>query len=329
MKDLDDFKTYFSSTLVPDLAKLEDRRHVMKEMSTRVMAVAVSGVFLSWALAYVDILPWYSVPIALVVTPALAYLYYRGNYYDGAIPDEFKEIAVTKIVSFADESLTYEPEGFIPFEEFRNSRFYPLTPDHYGGDDLIKGTIDGMPMMMSEIVAQYESTDINPKKKDNWHTIFKGIFLVADFPKAIPSNTFIFSDTANKRLGYTGRLLQEGNIQWGQYVSLEGRADNLFNLDFRDNFAVYSEDPIIGDKIVTDRFMSEMLQLKSNTKAPVHFAMIGQKIYVAIEREEDFFAIDMKQSLLDFGYISTFYKDLYYVFSIINDLDINDMLEEA
>ena len=327
MKDLKAFESFFASDLLPDLNKLEGRRHVMKEMGNRVLSIAAAVIFLSWALAYVNIVPWYVIIIVLVVTPTLAYLYYKSTYYDEAIPDEFKEVTVAKIVQFADESLTYDPVGFIPFNEYRNSQLFMLTPDHYTGDDLIQGTIDGLPMMMSELLTQYEVEEGGNKKKEVWNTIFKGIFLVADLPKPVPTNTFIFSDERNQ-IGYTGRLIQEGSTLWGNYVRIDGTQQNQFNLAFRDNFAVYAEDPIIGGKIITDRFKSEMLELKSNSKAPVHMALIGQKIYVAIERKEDFFAIDLKQSLLDFNYISSFYKDLFYIFNIINDLDVNEMLKE-
>lgn len=326
MKDLDQFNSFFNSALTPQLMKLELRRTQMKEMGIRVLFIAISVIVVCWALVFMEIIAWYFIPVVLLLTPALAYLYYKSNYYDNKIPHDFKAVSVSQIVKFADPSLIYEAEKFIPFKHFRNSELYMLTPDHYTGDDYIKGKIDGMPMMMSELLVQYESADKNEsKKKNNWHTIFKGLFLVIQLPHAIQSKTFVLSSNLSKKLGHTGRLIEEGESLRGKYVTQYDHVAHP-NRKFRDNFVVYSENPIIGERIITDRFKEEMLELKRNTNAAVHLSLIENKIYVAIERKKDFFEIDMKKSLLDGSYIGSFYKDLYYVFSIIQNLDVGDML---
>jgi hypothetical protein len=81
--------------------------------------------------------------------------------------------------------------------------------------------------------------------------------------------------------------------------------------------------------MLTERFREELLELKRNANAPVHLSLIGNKLCVAIERKKDFFEVDMKKSLLDGAYIGSFYKDLYYVFSIIENLDVTDMLYKS
>ncbi|MGB0524418.1 MAG: DUF3137 domain-containing protein [Flammeovirgaceae bacterium] len=320
MKDLDEFEGFFKSSLIPELIKLEDRRHFMKEKGTRVGVISVSVIFIHWALIYVNLVPSYSIILTLLATPGAAYLYYRSNYHDETIPEDFKEITVSKIVEFADPSLSYDPDGFIPFSAFRASQLFMQAPDHYAGDDFIKGQIDGLPMMMSELFVQYESEDKGAKNKDNWETIFKGLFMVVELPKEVIQNIFVFSDELNRSIGYAGRLIQEGNIQYGHYTKPA-------NPVFRDHFVVYSANPIIGERLLTERFMHELLQMKGNAKAPVHLSILGNQLYVAIERQRDFFEIDLKRSLLSWDYISSFYKDLYYVFNIISDLDVTDMLE--
>lgn len=320
MKDLEEFHGFFKGSLLPELIKLEDRRHFMKEKGTRVTVIAVSVIFINWALIYVDLIHSYSIIATLLITPAAAYMYFRSNFFDAEIPDDFKEITVSKIVEFADPSLAYDPDGYIPFEAFRASQLFMQAPDHYAGDDLIKGQIDGLPMMMSELMVQFESEDKDAGEKNNWETIFKGLFMVVELPKSLNNNLFVFSDELNLKLGYTGRLIQQGNILHGQYVKPS-------DASFQDNFVTYASNPIIGERLLTERFMLEMLQLKINAKGPVHLSILGNKLYVAIERQSDFFAIDLKQSLLDVNYISSFYLDLYYVFNIIQDLDVSEMIE--
>lgn len=322
MKDLEEFESFYQSGLLPNLMGLEERRTFMKERATRVIVIAGSIVFVHWALIFIGLVHPYTLGITLLATPAAAYYYYRNYFFDAQIPHDFKDIAVARIVQYVDPSLEYDPNGFIPFQAFRDSQLFMRAPDHYSGDDFIKGEIDGLPMMMSELLVQFESTREKSDKKNDWETIFKGLFMVVELSKPVACNFFIFSDERNKSVGYVGRLIQEGNIMYGHYT-------HPSNPDFADNFVIYSTNPVLGERTLTDRLMDELLQLKANAGAPVHLAALDNKLYVAIEREKDFFEIDMKQSLLDMDYISSFYKDLYYVFNIINDLDVNEMLGDS
>ena len=317
MKDLEDFENFYTSELAPSLLSVENRRLAMKEMRWRTFLVGASIIFAHWVVLYLTTLSYWSLVITLIVTPAGVYYYFRRKYHDEAIPADFKQIAVTQLVAFADDSLSYDPVGYVPFDDFRHSELYPITPDHYTGDDLIKGTIDGYDVTISELFVQIFDQDYKAKEKNNWITTFKGLFMVIDIGEEYPYRTFIFSDDLQRKGGHAARLMQEGNVMYGHYV-------NPHNLNFSDRFVVYCEDEIQGEGILTERFMEELLQLQDNTGCDVHLSILGKKVYIAIEREADFFEVDTTKSLLDLAYISSFYQDLYYVFNIINDLDVKD-----
>lgn len=105
---------------------------------------------------------------------------------------------------------------------------------------------------------------------------------------------------------------------YGYYVNSHRQA-------FSDQFVVYCEDEIEGERLLTERFMDELLQLRYNTKSNIHMSLLNGKIYIAIEQKKDFFEVNLNHSLLDFKYIASFYEDLYMVFTLIHDLNINDM----
>lgn len=319
MKDLEDFENFYTSELAPSLFDVETRRLAMKEMRWRTFLVGAAIVFVHWMFLYLTTFPYWSLAITLLITPVGVYYYFREKHHDPSIPADFKQIAVTQLVAFADPSLTYDPEGFVPFDDFRHSELYPITPDHYTGDDLMTGKIDGYDVIISELFVQIFDQDYKAKERNHWITTFKGLFMVVNLEEAYPYRTFVFSDHLQRKGGHTARLMQEGHIMYGHYV-------NAHNLSFNDRFVVYCEDQIRGEELLTERFMEELIQLQDNTGCDVHLSIIGKKVYVAIERVADFFEVDTTKSLLNLDYISSFYEDLYYVFSIINDLDVKDMV---
>ncbi len=320
MKSLDEFTDFYTSTLAPSLFDLEEKRLAMRQMGWRTAFAGLCIIFIHFAILFLFSLKEYywTLAITLLVTPPAVYYIYRKRYYDDSIPDDFKNTAVAQLVNFASEELSYDPEGFVDFEDFRASELYPLTPDHYGGDDLMTGEVDGKPVTISELIVQVQDQDFRAKEKDNWITTFKGLFMVIDFGQEFPYRTFVFSDQIQQKLGYSGRLMQAGNVMYGFYV-------NTHDSEFSDRFVVYCENEIEGERLITKRFKEELIQLQDNTGCDIHLSLLGSKVYIAIERELDFFAIDLNRSLLDLDYIASFYKDLYYAFNIINDLDVNDM----
>jgi hypothetical protein len=316
MKGIDDFASFYGSTLHGKLKGLETRRKNMKEMRWRTVSVALSVIFIHWALIYFEVLPGITWVVSLIGAPPASYYYYKRFFFDASIASEFKDTAVRQIVSFADPSLTYAPEGFVPYEEFRASQLYMTTPDHYTGDDLIQGKIDGRNAVLSELLVQIEDKRMTKHDKSDWITLFKGLFISIELEKPFPFKTFIFSDNLQAKLGYTGRLIQEGECLYGQYV-------HILNQEFEDRFVMYSEEPVKAQRMMKPEFIEEIMQLEDNSGGKVRIAMLESKLFVAIEMQKDFFAINLERSLLDLSYLSTFYKDLYYVSKMVSDLDID------
>lgn len=56
---------------------------------------------------------------------------------------DFKNLVVKNLVEFVDPSLSYEPTEHIAYEDFMASKLYLTEPDHFTGDDLIAGSIEG------------------------------------------------------------------------------------------------------------------------------------------------------------------------------------------
>jgi len=127
-----------------------------------------------------------------------------GSFYasDKTFYSDFKKQVIERIVKFINPNLTYQPQNFISSHSFQHSRIFLTDIDRYGGDDLIQGKIDKTEIMFSEIKAEYKTTttDNKGKTQESWHTIFKGMFFIADFNKHFNTSTVVLPNRLGKGL---------------------------------------------------------------------------------------------------------------------------------
>ncbi|HAN79364.1 MAG TPA: hypothetical protein DCQ31_17155, partial [Bacteroidales bacterium] len=80
-----------------------------------------------------------------------------------------------------------------------------------------------------------ESTDSKGRRQTQWHTIFKGVFFIADFNKNFKTETIVLNDNWEGILGRFARKIQKLNISRPKLIQLE-------NPEFEKMFQVFGED---------------------------------------------------------------------------------------
>ncbi|WP_020527936.1 DUF3137 domain-containing protein [Flexithrix dorotheae] len=320
MKSFDEFRSFIAEQLKDELDGLEERRNKMFTWKAKLGAFLGVAVIIHWGVCLFTALPTYTILITIVLGTAIAYFVFNKYFLDLAIPSNFKDLIVKSLVSFVDPSLQYDPTGHISYEDYRASELFLLKPDHFTGDDLIEGSIEGIPIKFSELISSYEKEHPGVSKSKAWEMIFHGLFLVAEIPYEFKGKVFVLSSTIYKHLGYTGRLVQKHNFFRGHYILPK-------NLDFRDNFVVYAENLLEGELILTGNFMDKILKLKKTTKAEVYISMIGNKVYVGVNLNREIFKISLNKPLTRVEYLKSFYNDLYYMLTVIEELNLEAFLE--
>jgi hypothetical protein len=191
MKTLQEFETFFNSEMVSDLELLDERRRKVVKRTT----ILVLGTILALLLIVVlynsfgkgsessNTVYYYIVPgIAVVIAAVII-----GNTWasDKSFYIDFKKQVIERIVKFISPDLTYEPKNFVGSDSFQRSRIFLKNVDRYKGDDMVQGKVDKTQIWFSEIKAEYKTTttDSKGRTKTTWHTIFKGLFFIADFNK--------------------------------------------------------------------------------------------------------------------------------------------------
>jgi hypothetical protein len=230
----------------------------------------------------------------------------------------FKNGVVNPIVQFIDPGLIYLPESGISRSRFQASGIFHHRIDRYHCEDLVRGTAGQTPIEFSELHAEYktETRDSKGRRQTHWHTIFKGLFFIADFNKHFKGRTFVLPDTAEKLFGRFGQKLQEIGKSHGELVKLE---DPVFEKEF----AVYSTDQVEARYILSPALMQRMLEFKRKTGSTVYFAFTGGEVNIGIASTKNRFEPKLFSTVLDIEMAREFVNDLQLALGIVDDLNLN------
>jgi len=316
MADNLSFELFYEAQLIPALTPLEERRKaVVKRISVTcgiVIALAVLVAALLWPSSgdlTILLLP----VIGAAALCAFAFKLLSADYVHA-----FKTEVVGAIVKYISPDLIYLPKEGISGERFRASGISNHRIDRYSCEDMVKGVVDKTRIEFSELHAEYktESVDSKGRRHTRWHTIFKGLFFIADFNKHFHGRTFVLPDTAERLLGRFGQVFQKMDQQHGELVRLE---DPVFEKEF----AVYSTDQVEARYILSPALMRRMLEFKRKTGSKVYFSFTGGEVNIGISSGKNRFEPKVFSTVLDIELAREFVSDLQLALGIVEDLNLN------
>lgn len=314
LKNVEDLKRFYDGVLVPDLTSLEnDRIKISKRLT--LIGVGIAIVFIILAILYHTVdtgndgrFYFYSffgcVALWMFILKILT-----KNYVS-----DFKSKIIHRIIEFINPSLKYEKHDYILQHNFIKCDIFKRKPDQYNGDDYVTGLLGATQVEFSEIHAEYVTR--NSKGHTQYHTIFKGLFFVADFNKNFAGKTLILPDTAERLFGQFGSILQTWNKGRGELVRLE-------DPEFEKFFVVYGDDQVEARYILSTSLMKRIVDFKKKSKKPIYVSFIGSKIFIAISYSKNLFEPRVFKTLLDFNPIREYYEDLQLAIGIVDDLNLN------
>jgi hypothetical protein len=316
MKTLDELKEFYTNELSGDLQRLEaKRKQVMQNTMIAVGVVVVLGLGVFGLMAAKGaVQPVFLLFIAIgcAVIGGIAFKCIGSGY-----KRQFKDQIVRKLITFVNPELSYRPEGLINEHTFRGSKLFNQRIDRYSGEDLVQGQVDKTQIVFSELHAEYKTTSGSGKKRQtHWHTIFKGLFFIADFNKHFKGHTVVLPDTAEKLFGGLGKMLQDWNVARADLIKLE-------DPEFEREFVVYGNDQIESRYILSTSLMQRIMEFKQKTGTKIYISFVGSKVYVAVPMTKNLFEPKYLSSLVDFAPIHEYYQDLMFAVGIVDDLNLN------
>ncbi|MBL7115838.1 MAG: DUF3137 domain-containing protein [Kiritimatiellae bacterium] len=316
MKSDEEFRSYFKKALKPVLAEFEaKRKSIVSKLSIfGGIIVAIAAVALVFVLRNTSDM----VAVFFVLIPAGFLIAGLWWWLTHDFVHEFKLAVIAKIVAFIDPELQYQPTGKISRSDFTASTLFKQRIDRYKGEDLVSGTVGKTAMRFSEVHAEHktETRDSKGRRKTRWHTIFKGLFFIADFNKEFKGRTVVLPDTAEKLFGRFGKVLQKMNVSRDDLVKLESP-------EFEKEFAVYGTDQVEARYILSTSLMERILNFKRKTGVQVSVSFVHSNVYVALQTRKDMFEPRIFRTLLSFDLVADYLEDLRLASGIVEDLNLN------
>ena len=325
MRTLEELRQFYDNDLINDLRLLEGvRKRTLYKLlgcTGAVAAAFVALLLLFGVLALAGAAPPEFAIVALVVGGVVCLVVWlvAGYYIKRGYIGGFKGTIIGKLVAFIDPQLQYRADGMVPGEQYHASKIFKHGVDRYSGEDLVSGAVGKTALQFSELHTQYKTTYTDSKghRHTQWHTIFRGIFFVADFNKHFSGETVVLTDTAEKMFGgWLGQKLQGMNAARENLIKLE-------DAEFEKMFVVYATDQIEARYILSTSLIARITDYRKKANKEIQLAFSGGQMYVAISYAKDLFEPRVFRTILDFAPIREYYDDLALALGLVEELNLN------
>jgi hypothetical protein len=310
MSNYTDFREFYDRELYPVLEEIDIKRKTANKKIIIILSVAAVLLISVLSLAPISLK---GILAMVTIVASIILAGFAGKDYR----KEYKEKIITKITGYADQGLAYTPGGYIPLCEFAKSSIFPPPFDRYRGEDHFRGKIGKTEIEFSEVVAERNDTGGSGSgHKEEYITVFKGLFVIADFNKHFKSRTFVVPDTAERLFGKFGQKLQSFSGGRGELIRLEDPA-------FEKEFCVYGDDQVESRYILTPSLMERILSFKSKWNKRIYLSFLDSKIYIAISMNKDLFETRLFKPAADYEFMEENLRFLTLITGIVEDLNLN------
>jgi len=261
--------------------------------------------------------------VALIITSVvisvafLIYFVYQTSKQKKIYRETFKSGVVAELVKLINPDWQYMFDYCLSQESYQQSGLFPHHYDRYDGDDFVTGKIEKTDFQFSELHTQYKQVTYGSKgqRQEHWVTIFRGLFMHADFNKNFSGITYVLPDTAERLLGSFGQSLQKLSGR-GQLVKLE-------NSEFEKLFVVYSSDQVESRYILTPTMMEAMVNLYRRFGGEIYFSFVGSRVYFANSINEALFEPNIFRSGINFSDMKEMLDLFEMITVLIQELNLN------
>lgn len=307
------FETHFKGKL----AALEStRKNVLKRYFL--------GLLLVIALAAANYLlvelnpPEYMIVISVAISAIGGfYFIYRASKYQFQYVQSFKSEIVAEIVRQINPEWKYFYNSGISERNYKQSGLFTHPYDRYNTEDFVAGQIEKTDFEFSELHTQYKQVTYGSKgrRQEHWVTIFKGLFMHADFNKNFSGTTFVLPDTAERLFGSFGQSLQR--------LSGRGELVKLENPEFEKLYVVYSSDQVEARYILTPSIMEAMVNLYKRFSGEIYFSFVGSRVYFANSISKSMFEPNIFRSGVNFKDVKEMFDLFGMISALVQELNLN------
>lgn len=295
---------------------------IRKKAKAQKMAMLAAGIGLLLALIIVSSGNG-NLPAAIgvaVISVIVAIIVYVGTHggATGAYRDIFKREVFQAAVLEAVPGMTYSPTSMVPKDLFQRGGLFKSRIDRYSGEDYFSGKVGATELIFSELHVQRKdtSTDSKGRTRTTWVTLFKGIYLIADFHKEFSGRVVIEPDVAEANFGWVGRKMQ----------GFSGNLVRLESPEFEKAFKVTADDALAARYLLTPDMQERFLALREGWSSGLRAVLMDSWLHLAIPVKENWFEPDISAPAGDVPVLHGFLQRLMIVLRITETLDLNTRL---
>ena len=310
-----------NTELQPIIQELYARRNRLR---TRIIVstLVIGLLAMTLGLVLINFLGEFGFFIVLVASVG-GWFWYNSSEIS-AYKAKFKVEVMPRLISIVDPSRTYDPNRGISQSAFLASGIYRQGIDRYSYEDYFTGSVGETAFSFSEVHAEYktESTDSKGNRQTQWHTIFKGLFFIADFNKNFQGETYLLPDRVEGWGGF-GRWLQEVGSKMD---SRPGELVKLEDLEFEKLFKVYSTDQIEARYILSTSLMQRLTAFRKQVNSDIAISFVNSNINIAISSNRDRFeppGIFWGPGMLTLEMLEEHLRDIKLAEAVVQELNLN------
>ncbi|MCX7992932.1 MAG: DUF3137 domain-containing protein [Fimbriimonadales bacterium] len=311
--------------LEPILRELEQSRsqQVHRFAQITLWSVVVGGL-LSLGLALFRAGAWALAPLVLaLIVVGIVYASKADEWRKS-----FKWRVMTRLVKYVNPNMEYHPERYVSEREYELSLLFhnSPTPDRYRGEDLIEGVIQKTDIRLSELHTEYRqvSYDSKGRRQEHWVTIFRGLFISADFHKHFQGVTLVLPDTEQSWLGGFGQWLQSLSAKLGNQP---GELVKMEDPEFEKQFKVFSTDQIEARYILTPSLIRRIVDFRNKTRSPIRLSFVASRVFVAVPTAHNHFEppslFAPANKLLEPETLAQYFEELRFALAVVDELNLN------
>ena len=317
MKSISELTDFYYENLFPTLEELDKKR---RQLRYRIILAGFGFTFIFF-LIFMAIPSSFWESGDAIYFFGFAYIALGGVIYKMLTKDyvkDFKENIISPLINAIDKNLNYSSQMHITQTLFERSEIYTSSVDRINGNDYVHGHINDIKIKFSDLHA--EKRHRNSKGKDNWSTIFQGLFIVAEFNKNFHAKTIVLPDTAQSSFGdLIGSWLQSKNLARPELIKMD-------DPKFEKEFVVYGTDQVEARYILSHSLMEKLLLFKEKSQHPVAISFVRNHIHLAIEYNRDLFEPSIFHSLLKYKIAMEYVETLHLAIGIVEELKLNQKL---
>jgi hypothetical protein len=309
---------FLNASLQNTLADLELVRKKVASQRIKCYALILGGIGM-FGLAYLkeDFLIYFGTAGGILFISGMFFLSKATNIFD-TYRHEFKQQVTAAALKSIDHSMELQYDTGLSEDSFINSQLFTEQPDRYISQDQVDGIAGKTRFSFSEVHAEYKTvTQTKHGRREQWHTILKGIVFCADFNKHFNGITIVRPKNSMAAMGaWISEKLPIFSNSQKDVVKLE-------NMEFSKCFVTYSTDQIEARYILTPSMMERLCQLNDKTRDTISLSFTGSHIYIAFPLSKDYFEPPVFKTLLDGKFMEEDLEVIRFMYGIVEELDLN------